>query len=207
MFAIFSALYDSIQASRLILRAPTVSPSIRNMYNSTACISPFFFYKHTLKLLPALSDEANKQKKRIVCLENRAWGWGCCCLGIGADFYFPQLPECEHKSHVLLHAETLTDCLMVGHCQLSNHQPQSCPAIVNLSFLMATVGQMLTEQAGQLNTRALYLSLVGKPLLCCSVYVALCEWQWCALYPLGGTTDCVQYKWCFFVQLCVRMHE
>ena len=45
MFAIFSALYDSIQASRLILRAPTVSPSIRNMYNSAACFFfPFCFF-------------------------------------------------------------------------------------------------------------------------------------------------------------------
>lgn len=40
MFAIFTGLHDSIQASRLILRAPTVSPSIRNMYNSAVS---FFF--------------------------------------------------------------------------------------------------------------------------------------------------------------------
>lgn len=151
MFAIFSALYDSIQASRLILRAPTVSPSIRNMYNSTACFFSFrFFYKHTLILLPGLSNEAIQGKKRIVCLGDRAegrWWWGSCwCWWNGAAFYSPQCPErCEHKSHVVPHAETLTDCLMVGHCQLNNHQHQSCLAIVNLSFLMATVGQMLTE--------------------------------------------------------------
>lgn len=79
MFAIFSALYDSIQASRLILRAPTVSPSIRNMYNSTACyflFFSFFFYKHTLILLPGLSEEAIQGKKRIVCLGDRAEGCG-----------------------------------------------------------------------------------------------------------------------------------
>ena len=106
MFAIFSALYDSIQASRLILRAPTVSPSIRNMYNSTAffffpfCFFFFFFYKHTLILLPALSDEAIQGKKRIVCLGDRAQGWwgSCWWRWIGAAFYSPRCPECcEHK--------------------------------------------------------------------------------------------------------------
>lgn len=79
MFAIFSALYDSIQASRLILRAPTVSPSIRNMYNSTACFFSFlfFFSKHTLILLLGLSDQAIQGRKRIVCSGVRALGrWG-----------------------------------------------------------------------------------------------------------------------------------
>lgn len=90
MFAIFFALYDSIQASRLILRAPTVSPSIRNMYNSTAC---FFFlsfvHKHTLILLPALSDEAIQGKKRIVCLGNREKGrWGVEELLVGLCRFF-----------------------------------------------------------------------------------------------------------------------
>lgn len=49
MFAIFSGLHDSIRASRLILRAPTVSPSIRNMYNSAVCFFPlpFFFKTYT----------------------------------------------------------------------------------------------------------------------------------------------------------------
>lgn len=91
MFAIFSALYDSIQASRLILRAPTVSPSIRNMYNSTACffLSFFFFYKHTLILLPALSDEAIQGKKRIVCLGDRAEGW----WRSWCSFLFPSMPR------------------------------------------------------------------------------------------------------------------
>lgn len=79
MFAIFSALYDSIQASRLILRAPSVSPSIRNMYNSTTCFFTFFSFlfflnKHTLLLLPGLSNDAIWGKKRIVRLGDRVEG-------------------------------------------------------------------------------------------------------------------------------------
>lgn len=120
MFAIFFALHDSIQASRLILRAPTVSPSIRNMYNSTACfffLSFFFLHKHTLILLPAFSDEVTQGKKRIVCLGKRKEVWWRSCWWHGAAFYFPQWPQCsKHKSHVVLHAGTLTDCHMAAHC-------------------------------------------------------------------------------------------
>lgn len=134
------------------------------------------------------------------------WRRGCWCRWIGGAFYSPGCPECcEHKSHVVLHAETLTDCHMVGHCQLNNHQHQSCLAIVNLSFLMATVGQMLTEKAGQLNTRS-SPGFVPEPgreptavLLC--LRGSVCRY-WCELYPLGAATDCVQYKWCAIV--CVH---
>lgn len=67
----------------------------------------------------------------------------------GGAFYFPHHTEChKHKSHVVPQAETATDCHKAGHCQLNNHQHQSSLAIVTLSFLMATVGQMLTVYEG-----------------------------------------------------------
>lgn len=102
MFAIFSALYDSIQASRLILRAPTVSPSIRNTYNSTACFFfPFcfffffFFYKHTLILLPALSDEAIQGKKEDCLLGGQSAGLvGELLVTMDRrSFLFPSMPR------------------------------------------------------------------------------------------------------------------
>lgn len=73
MFAIFSPLCDSIQASRLILRAPTVSPSIRNMYNSTACFflpppplpsfSLYFFLNiHSYYYQASVSEPAEEER-------------------------------------------------------------------------------------------------------------------------------------------------
>lgn len=68
MFAIFSVLHDSIRASRLILRAPTVSPSIRNMYNSAACFffpSPFFFRIYICAITrPQQPRHPKKRKKK-----------------------------------------------------------------------------------------------------------------------------------------------
>lgn len=163
MFAIFFALYDSIQASRLILRAPTVSPSIRNMYNSTACFFPPLFcsqtYTHTVTSPQRWS---HPRKKEDCLLGEQREGEVCVCGGGGRGgggvkellvglcwfFFSLQCPECSQcKSNVVLYAGTLTDCHMAGHCQLNNHQHQSCLPIVNLSFLIATVGQMLTEKA------------------------------------------------------------
>lgn len=84
MFAIFFALYDSIQASRLILRAPTVSPSIRNMYNSTACFFPPLFcsqtYTHTVT---SPQRRSHPRKKEDCLLGEQREGEVCVCGGGG----------------------------------------------------------------------------------------------------------------------------
>lgn len=160
MFAIFSALYDSIQASRLILTAPTVSPSIRNMYNSTACFFPllfffFFFYKHTLILLPILSDEAIQGKKRIVCLGDRAEGWRRSCWWIGAAFYSPQCPEMLLTQVPCCSSCRDTNRLSHGRTLPAEHSPTPIlPGNCQPVFLMATVGQVLADEARQSNTRS-----------------------------------------------------
>lgn len=65
MFAIFSGLYYSIRASRLILRAPTVSPSIRNMYNSAVCFFPLFFFQtYTCAITRPQQPRLPKKRKR-----------------------------------------------------------------------------------------------------------------------------------------------
>lgn len=98
MFAIFSALYDSIQASRLILRAPTVSPSIRNMYNSTACFfSPFFFFSINIHsyYYQASATKPSKEKRGLSAwgTERRGGGGSCWCWRNWCSFLFPSMPR------------------------------------------------------------------------------------------------------------------
>lgn len=97
MFAIFSSLYDSINASRLIWRAPTESPSIRNTYNSTTTHTVSFLNK-TLIQLPALSNKLNYPGKRKDSWlgEMERWGvgdrmWLSEC--VWPSFYFSSPPH------------------------------------------------------------------------------------------------------------------
>lgn len=158
MFAIFSSLYDSINAPRLIWRAPTESPSIRNTYNSTTTHTVSFLNK-TLIQLPALSNKLNYPGKRKDSWlgEMERWGvgdrmWLSEC--VWPSFYFSSPPhtvlENTEGPVFFLATEKATDWHIRGHCQLNNHQSRL--AIFTQSFLMSVAGQMLREYAGQSNT-------------------------------------------------------
>lgn len=137
LFAIFFALYDSIQASRLILRAPTGSASIRNIcIIQNPVFFSFLFFKHSYYFYTPIHYQATGVVRGRLLVLVYCW-----------RYLFRLMPsECRKpNSHVVLHAETLTGCHMVRRCQLNNHQHRSCLAIVDRSFLMATEGQILTE--------------------------------------------------------------
>lgn len=134
-----------------------------------------------------------------------AWGtrgWQRSRQLVGGAFLLSSMPKgFLHKPHVVLRAGTLTDCHMAGHCQLNDHQHLFCLPIVNLSFLMATVGQMLTEYSRtQAAAEALYLSLRGKSLLC------LCGW---ILYRLFQGKELNVYSasgvFCVHMIVCVSI--
>lgn len=105
MFAIFSALHDSIQASRLILRAPTVSPSIRNMYNSTACFFlslSFCFFSvniHSYYYQPSVKNPS-KAKKEDCLLGEQGGGRGV-VSGLVRHFYSPRCPKASYTSPMM----------------------------------------------------------------------------------------------------------
>lgn len=117
MFAIFSALHDSIQASRLILRAPTVSPSIRNMYNSTACfflslsLSVFSVNIHSYYYQPSAKNPSKAKKKEDCLLGEQGGGRGV-VSGLVGLFYSPRCPKVSYTSPM---CSTCRDTYRLSH--------------------------------------------------------------------------------------------
>ena len=198
MFAIFSGLHDSIQASRLILRAPTVSPSIRNMYNSAVCFPPLLsLSKHTLVLWLCIPMEAFKERgKKGSSAQGTERKEGCRQLFC---FFFHTLSQSgflkrnktKQKQHLSFFMQNaLTDSQTWQGCQLNHHQHRFCLAHINLSFPMASVAMQTTTGAWWVQ----HQSTLVSGYLC--IQSGEC---------LRGTVEWTQTKSCSLVQVTRRV--